>query len=146
MLCFNGCTPDEVETTQDQFKPLIIRATIGEPIQPIGGVAPLNALSIQCNLGVSGLSSSVPNNVGQNVIELSGTAVANTLISCNLTYYDYAYNSAMTSVLTDCDPVTVEIVYDGVVVFQETRDLGGVGGAVTPCGDGVGWNINYTLQ
>ena len=146
MLCFNGCTPEEVQTTQDQFKPLIIRATIGEPIQPISGVAPLNALSIQCNLGVSSLSSSVPNNVGQNVIELSGTAVANTLISCNLTYYDYAYNSAMTSVLTDCDPVTVEIVYDGIVVFQETRDLGGVGGAVTPCGDGVQWSINYTLQ
>jgi hypothetical protein len=145
MLCFNGCTPDEVETVQDQFKPLVIRATIGEPIQPLAGVNPNNSLSLQCNLGVSTLSSSVPNNVGQSVIEFSGTAVSNTNIICYLTYLDYAYNSAMTSVLTDCDPVTLEIIYDGVIVYEEIRNVGGVGGATTPCGDGSGWTMNYTL-
>lgn len=144
MLCFNGCTPDEVVTAQAQFKPVIIRATIGEPIQPLGGVSPLNSLTVQTTLGLSTLSSSVPNNVGQSVIEISGTAVSNTNLICYLTYYDYAYTAGMASVLTDCDAVTLEIIYDGVVVFQETRNLGGGGGI--PCGDGIGWTMNYTLQ
>jgi hypothetical protein len=142
---FVCCNQEEVETTQSQFKPLIIRATIGEPIQPLAGVAPMNALSVNCNLGYNGLNSSVPNNVGQSVLEFNGTAVSNTIIFCNLTYVDWAYNSGMTSVLTDCDPVTVEIVYDGVVVFQETKDLGGAGGSGTVCGDGSAWNVSYTL-
>ena len=38
MLCFNGCTPEEVETAQAQFKPLKIVVTIDDVIQ-----APLNS-------------------------------------------------------------------------------------------------------
>jgi hypothetical protein len=145
MLCFNGCTPDEVQTTQSQFKPLIIRVTIGEPIQPLGGVDPVNELYVNCNLGSDGLSSTVPNNVGQSVIEFNGTAVSNTLITCNLLYHDYSYNSDLTSVFTDCDTVKVEILFDGVIVFQETRDVGGTGEPGLSCGDASSWSVNYTL-
>ncbi len=126
---------------------MIIRATIGEPIQPLGGESSFNTLTVQTTLGLSTLSSNVPNNVGQSVIEISGTAVSNTNLICYLTYLDYAYTAGTASVLTDCDPVTLEIIYDGVVVFQETRNVGGLGpgAGISQCGDGTGWTMNYTL-
>jgi hypothetical protein len=75
---FNGCTPDEVETTQDQFKPLIIRVTLANPITPSDEI---NAISNWLSVGGTfnqSINGNVPNQVGQNTIEYNTTAVPNT--------------------------------------------------------------------
>ncbi len=148
-----SCNPEEedtvsqeVENTQSQFKPLTIRATLSEPIQQVPPGPGMNTLIFQCLLGYQSLRSSVPNHIGQNTIEFNGTAVSNTNLHCTLTYYDCASNSTQNLLISDCDSVMVEIIYDGVVVFQESKEMGGAGDGDQTCGDGTGWSFNYTLQ
>jgi hypothetical protein len=149
-----SCNPEEedtvsleVENTQSQFKPLTIRATISEPIQQVTSGTALNLMRLVCLLGDRTLSSSVPNNIGQNTIEFNGTAVSNTNLNCILYYQDFEYDM-MTNPATlihNCDSVMVEIIYDGVVVFEESKEMGGTGNG-SSCGDGINWSFNYTLQ
>ena len=145
MLGFNGCTPDEVETVQNEFKPLVMRVTVDEPIQACDGANSYNTLSLNTSLGYQYLSGTIPNNVGQNMLEISGTAVSNTNIQCGTGYQDWATNSSGTALISDCAAVTLEIIYDGITVYQETKILGGYGDGDTSCGDGTGFGINITL-
>ena len=146
MLCFNGCTPDEVETVQNEFKPLVMRVTVDEPIEACDGANSLNTLSLNTSLGYQYLTGTIPNNVGQNTLEIIGTAVPNTNIQCGTGYQDWVTNSSGTALISDCAAVTLEIIYDGITVYQETKILGGYGDGDTSCGDGTGFGTNFTLQ
>ena len=136
MLCFNGCTPEEVQTTQDQFKPLIIRVTLANPIASgwpvVNNYLLLN--SIFCSVG---LMNNVPNQVGQSIVECNTTAVSNTNLQLPIEYV-YSVNDQ----LFQCNTVLCEIIYDGQIVFSESRDMGSYNGT---CGDGDHWLVNYTL-
>jgi len=138
ILCFNGCTPEEVETTQSQFKPLIIRVTLADPI-----AAGYNVLNVGGSF-VAGLSldGSVPNQVGQNTVEVNTTAVANSPVYLGIEYIHVTGYDALDSPIYQCNTVNLQIIYDGQTVFNESKQLGSEGG---PCGDGYEWIVNYTL-
>ena len=146
MLSFNGCTPEEVQTTSDQFKPLKIVVTIDDVIQaPINSY--VNNLLTVTGTALMSLHSAVPNNVGLNSVEFNGTAVSNSQVYVNLGYVDrtgitlypgtenYTFNY-------DCDEVTVSVYFDNSLVYQESKLVGSQDGS---CPDGSGWVIQYTL-
>lgn len=139
---FNGCTPDEVETTQDQFKPLKLKVTLANPIHAASMVEtnPLyfsaNILGVFWNYGWQELDGEYPNQVGQNQIELNATAVSNTSIVIDIGYTD------VMGLTYSCNTVTAEITFNGAVVYSQSRTLGGEDGT---CGDGVEWPISITL-
>ena len=137
-----GCSPEEQENTENQFKPLIMRATIDEPIHaaPSGSIVNSHMLFVSTTLGAQTLNSSVPNNIGQSIIEIVGTAVPNTNLFFNVSYSDYWMDS-MGATYSDCDQVKMEIIYDGVVVYEAIKNFG-----YNTCPDGVGFNTNFTLQ
>ena len=144
---FNGCTPDEVETTQDQFKPLKLKVTLANPIHASNetdDTNPLfqsyNGLEVSWNYGGQSLLGEYPNQVGQNQIELNTTAVSNTPIIISLNYGDYVVNGLTTNFT--CNTVTTEVTYNNVVIYSQTRELGSEDGT---CGDGFEWGINITL-
>ena len=140
---FNGCTPDEVETTQDQFKPLIIRVTLADPI------VQSNELNFESNvLNVGGsfvnelsLDGSVPNQVGQNTIEVNTTAVANSPIYLGIVYVHMIGWDGVDGIY-QCNTVNLQIIYDGQTVFNESKQMGSDDGT---CGDGLEWDLNVTL-
>jgi hypothetical protein len=137
MLCFNGCTPEEVQTTQDQFKPLIIRLTLANPIAS-GWPAVNNYLMLNSTFCALGLMNTVSNQVGQSVVECNTTAVSNTNLILPIQYvHSVNYEQSF-----QCNTVLCEIIYNGQIVFSESRDMGSFNG---PCGDGDSWVVNYTL-
>ena len=142
---FNGCTPDEVETTQDQFKPLKIRVTLADPIHAASSVEtdPLyfsaNGLGVFWNYGSQELNGEFPNQVGQSEIEMNATAVSNTSLVIHVGYWDVM---ALSSVTYFCNTVTAEITFNGVIIYSQSRTLGSEDGT---CGDGTDWDINITL-
>lgn len=142
LLGLASCTPEEQENTDNQFKPLIIRTTIEEPIQasPAGSILNGNILTVSSSLGSKSLNGNVSNNVGQNTIEFIGTAVPNTNLFFNVIYSDY-WMDAAGATFSDCDQVIMKIIYDGVVVFEETKDLG-----YSTCPDGSNNQVSFTLQ
>lgn len=135
VLCFNRCTPEEVQTTQDQFKPLSLKVTLANPIKPLSDA--LNSLEVEWNYGVQSLNNNIPNQVGMNELILNTTAVPNTPLMISIDYFDFFV------VTNYCNTVTVEIEFNGQVIFYQQRDLGGA--AVTNCGDGNHWDINFTI-
>lgn len=139
MLCFNGCTPDEVVTAQDQFKPYIIRVTSSEPLTPTtidaSGLPLINSLC----LTVTNVTSSCCT-VGQSQVELQGTAVANTPMNIEIQYWDQLSFQPQPAGVGDCDQITLEIYYDGFLVHTEQRTCGGAN-----CINSVGWNLYYTF-
>ena len=160
MLCFNGCTPDEVQTTQDQFKPLVIRVTSSKPLQSCTSNTALGAdlLSLDYQGALLSINGSYPNQVGDSVVEYIGTAVSNTPVNFTVTrldygnYYDSATNTyVLSSGSYSCAVVTVEIEFNGTVVFSSQRDLGSWPTNSPPphmgpiCGDGNTWNVAFTL-
>ncbi len=146
MLCFNGCTPEEVQTTQDQFKPLKIVVTIDDVIQAPVNQYVLNSLTVT-GTALMGLQSGVPNNVGLNSVEYNGTAVSNSQVYLQVGYVDrtgvtfYPPTENFTFNY-DCDEVKVSIYFDNVLVYEESKVLGSQDGT---CPDGTGWIIQYTL-
>ena len=146
MLCFNGCTPEEVQTTQGQFKPLIIKVTLTNPIlQYNAELGIFNQLIVQSLSGfgyVAMLSGNVPNQVGQNSLQYSSTAVANTPLSLSISYTSQNGFNSQGSSIYQCENVNCEIIYDGVTVYSETREVGSLDGS---CPDGAGWVVNYTV-
>jgi hypothetical protein len=145
---FNGCTPDEVETTQDQFKPLKIVVTIDDAIQAPVNQYVNNILSVY-GYGTANmvLQSAVPNNVGLNSVEYNGTAVSNTPLNINVYYYDqtgitFYPGTENFTINYDCDEITVSVYFDNTLVYQESRFLGSEDGS---CPDGNNWIIQYTL-
>ena len=147
MLCFNGCTPDEVETTQDQFKPLKLKVTLANPIHASNDTDPFdplyssyNGLEVGWNYGGQNLYGEFPNQVGQNQIELNTTAVSNTPILIGIHYADEVITGLTTNYT--CNLVTAELTYDNQVIYTQTRELGSGDGT---CGDGYEWEINITL-
>jgi hypothetical protein len=146
ILCSKGCTPDEVETAQDQFKPLKIVVTIDDVIQ-----APLNSyvnnLLTVTGTALMGLQSGVPNNVGLNAVEYTGTAVSNSQVFLQLQYLDRTgitlYPGTENFTFNyDCDEVKVSIYFDNALVYEESKFLGSQDGT---CPDGGYWVIQYTL-
>jgi hypothetical protein len=146
ILCFNGCTPEEVETTQNQFKPLIIRVTLADPITANDEINNLyNNLGLAGSNAQGNLSGSVPNQVGQNVIEVNTTAVSNTQLFYTISYIDLiglqGVGKAATPVF-DCNEVHFELIYDGQTLINDTKVMGSDDGT---CPDGQIWGINFTL-
>ena len=140
---FNGCTPDEVETTQDQFKPLKIRVTLADPITQSDELSAIsNWLSVQGTFNQS-INGNIPNQVGQNTIEYSTTAVPNTPIYLVITYFNIIGGDGLGGLLYQCNTVNLEVIYDGQTVYTESREMGSEGG---PCADGYQWTFNYTVQ
>lgn len=143
MLCFNGCTPDEVVTAQEQFKPLIIKVTLANPIhscsetdtQIIG-----NALQVQCAYGLQTLNGLYNNQVGQNQIIYNATALSNQSLTILVGYNDFLITE--NPVIYYCNTVTTQIIFDGQVVYEQSRDMGSQDGT---CGDGFEWYVNLTL-
>jgi hypothetical protein len=147
ILCFNGCTPEEVETTQAQFKPLIVRVTLTNPIfQYDAQQGIFNQLNVQSLSGfgyVAMLSGNVPNHVGQNSLEYSSTALANTPLSLSIGYIHQNGFASPGIAVYQCESVNCEIIYDGQTVYNESREVGSLDGT---CPDGTGWVVYYTLQ
>jgi len=143
MLCFNGCTPDEVETTQDQFKPLVITVTLASPI--VQSNYDLNysedILSVTGILGGAGflqeINGEFPNQVGLSNIQLDRTAVSNTSLLLGISYLHLIDLDTY-----QCNTVSVEVIFNGQTIFYESRELGSDDGS---CGDGSEWDINITL-
>lgn len=148
MLCFNGCTPEEVQTTQDQFKPLVIRVTTSTPIHsPLNGGE--NFLNLGCQYGNQQINGNNPAQLGQNQVEIVTTAVANTPLNINILYYDAWPVDPNTSPVWngDCADINLQIIYDNVIVFDQVRSLGGAQNvATTICGYGSAWYETYTVQ
>ena len=143
MLCFNGCTPDEVVTAQAQFKPLVIRVTLANPITPSDEI---NAISNWLSVGgtfIQSINGNVPNQVGQNTIEYNTTAVPNTPLYLVITYFNITGGDGLGGILYQCNTVNLEVIYDGQTVYTESREMGSEGG---PCADGYQWTFNYTVQ
>ena len=143
MLCFNGCTPDEVVTAQAQFKPLVIRVTLANPITPSDEI---NAISNWLSVGgtfIQSINGNVPNQVGQNTIEYNTTAVPNTPLYLVITYFNIIGGDGLGGLLYQCNTVNLEVIYDGQTVYTESREMGSEGG---PCADGYQWTFNYTVQ
>lgn len=140
MLCFNGCTPDEVVTAQEQFKPYTVRLTLLVPIVAPTGNFVSDGVSIAGTSINQGLSSSAPNQVGMDVIEYNGTAVSNTPVNYLIQHVGYSGADNLGNLLYTCKEVKLEIIFDGQLVFNETRVIG-LGG----CADGYNWNVNLTL-
>ena len=138
MLCFNGCTPDEVVTAQDQFKPYIIRVTSSEPLTPTTIDASGLPLTNSLCLTVTNVTSSCCT-VGQSQVELQGTAVANTPMNIEIQYGDVISIQSLPFV-GDCDQITLEIYFDGSLVHTEQRTCGGAN-----CINSIGWNLYYTF-
>ena len=138
----SGCSPEEQENTESQFKPLIMRVTVDEPIHapPSDAIVNSNILSVSTSLGSQSLSNMVSNNIGQSIIEITGTAVPNTNLFFNVSYSDYWLN-AMGETFSDCDNVKMEIIYDGALVYEVTKSFG-----YNTCPDAIGYNTNFTLQ
>jgi hypothetical protein len=160
ILCFNGCTPEEVETTQDQFKPLIIRVTSSKPVLDCSPNLAMEAdLLILDYQGMQlSINGSYPNQVGDSIVEYIGTAVSNTPLYFTVTRLDYDnhYDSVtntfqLSSNSNSCAAVTVEIEFNGTVVFLGQKDLGSWPTNTTLphmgliCGDGNTWNVSFTL-
>jgi hypothetical protein len=142
LLGLASCTPEEQENTDNQFKSLIIRTTIEEPIQasPANAITYQNSLTVSTTLGSKSIVNTVPNNIGQSVVEFVGTAVPNTNLFYNVGYGDWGMDSAGAWIY-DCDEVKMEIIYDGVVVYEVTKSFG-----YNTCPDATGYNTNFTLQ
>jgi hypothetical protein len=143
MLCFNGCTPDEVVTAQEQFKPFLIKVSCSEPLTPLTvdsqGLMYLNALTLSAgNYGSSSINGT-GNTVGLTHVQLQGTAVANTPVNIDIDYSDIiGYQGGL--VQGDCDLITLEIYFDGNLVYTEQRSMGGMN-----CPDYTGWIFTYTF-
>ena len=143
MLCFNGCTPEEVQTTQDQFKPFLIKVSCSEPLTPVTvdsqGIIYLNALTLTAgNYGSSSINGT-GNTVGLTEVQLQGTAVSNTPINIDIDYVDIIGVQGGL-VQGDCDLITLEIYFDGNLVYTEQRTMGGMN-----CTDYTGWLFTYTF-
>jgi hypothetical protein len=147
ILVVVGCNQDEVETAEEQFKPVLIRMTSSLPIELLNSSAysSNNFMMLATNFGSSSLSSSVPNNVGQNTVEISTTAVRNTNFYINSWYrnFDIITNGSGVSHISECSEIKYEIYFDGILAFSQTKNMGGV--IQNPCPDGDFWNFNYTL-
>ncbi len=140
---FDGCTPDEVETTQDQFKPLKIRVTLANPITPSDESANIsNILSVGGTFYQS-ISGNVPNQVGQNTIEYNTTAVPNTPLYLIISYFNVIGGDGLGGPLYQCNTVNLEVIYDGQTVYTESKEMGSDDGT---CADGLQWTVNYTIQ
>ena len=142
MLSFNGCTPDEVITAQDQFKPLIIRVSIANPIVQSSELnSQYDGLFVQGSYISQTLDGSVPNQVGQNTIEVNTTAVSNTPLYL---YINYMHMIGWDDIdgIFQCNTVNLQIIYDGQTVFNESKQMGSED---STCGDGIEWEVNYTL-
>lgn len=143
VLCFNGCTPEEVQTTQDQFKPLVIKVTLANPIHSCSETKTeiiSNTLQVLCSYGAQELNGLYSNQVGQNQIVYNATALTNQSLSLIVHYSDVLVTQ--NSVIYYCNTVTTQIFFDGQLVFEQSRDMGSEDGT---CGDGYEWNINFTL-
>ena len=142
MLCFNGCTPEEVQTTQDQFKPLVLKVTLANPIHEatgdVEGSTSANFLGVDWGYGFQSLDGSIPNQVGETQIAFNTTSMSNTPLVIQVGYVDVAFNP----ITYFCNTVTTEVIFDGQVIYSQSRDLGSEDGT---CGDGFEWNINITL-
>ncbi len=140
VLCFNCCTPDEVVTDQEQFKPYTVRLSLLTPIVAPTGNFVSDMVSISGTNINQSLSSSAPNQVGMDVIEYNGTAVANTPVSYFINYVGHNGVDNQGDLIGTCKEVKLEIIFDGQLIFNETRVIG-LGG----CADGYNWNVNLTL-
>ncbi len=138
-----GCSPEEQENTENQFKPLKIRVTLLDPITQSNeaeGVGNWLQVSGTFNQSING---NIPNQVGQNSLEYNGTAAANTPIYLVINYYDMIGANGFGGLLYECNTVNLQIIYDGQVVYTESKEMGSDDGT---CGDGYLWTVNYTLQ
>lgn len=148
MLCFNGCSPDEVVTAQDQFKPLVIRASTATPIHaPLNGGE--NFLTLGCQYGNQQINGNYPAQQGQNQVEIVTTAVANTPLNISILYYDAWPVDPDTSPVWNgaCADIHLQVIYDNVIVFDQVRSLGGAQNvATTICGYGSLWQEVVTVQ
>lgn len=145
ILCFNGCSPDEVVTAQAQFKPYVIRVTSSEPITPTTtdaqGFIYLNSLCLSAtNYGSACINGSMPSTIGLNQVQLQGTVVENTPMNIEIQYGDAISYQTSGLAVGDCDQITLEIYFDGSLVYTEQRVMGGIN-----CFNGVYWNLNYTF-
>jgi hypothetical protein len=142
-LCFNGCTPDEAVTTQNQFKPLIIRVTLANPItQSSEALGTIDQLSVQDNNFMQTISGEFPNQVGLGIIERSTTAVSNTPLVVYVDYLHINGYDALENPIYQCNTVNLELIFDGQTVYSESRNLGSEDGS---CPDGYAWAVSYTL-
>jgi hypothetical protein len=146
ILFLVGCNQDEVETSEEQFKPVLIRMTSSVPIHQTSGLESQNVMIFSTNFGSSTLSNEVPNEIGDNILEFSSTAVSNRNLNIHAAYIDYEMNltNNQLDVSIGCSEINVKIFFDNVLVFDEFRELGGV--TEYPCPDGFEWSFNYTLQ
>ncbi len=127
-----SCTPEE----EEQFKPLVIRVKLAEPIEPPTDNY-INTLTVHTTLGYKILSNQNSNDVGKDVVEFEGTAVPNTNVQIvSLIYQDYSF-----SLGADCNVLTIQIIYDGVEVFTESKEMGYI-----TCPDGQSTSANFTVQ
>jgi hypothetical protein len=162
-LCFS-CSPDDedntpqnAENTQSQFKPLKIIVSIDDEIRaPINPNDPgdINSLGIEFRYAYppggcifcTELSSTISDHLGLNSVEFNGTAVPNTSLNMVITYKDWWYENF--TMYHDCDEVTVSIYYDNVLVYQESKIMGGLSsdGWPEPCTEIINWYfLEFTL-
>jgi len=140
---FNGCTPDEVETTQDQFKPLIIRLTLTEPIaQSSLALGTYDRLYVQSTYFTETIDGEYPNQAGRNSIEYSTTALSNSSISFYIDYLHLLGTDVSGYPIYQCNTLNLELIYNGQTVYNQSRDLGSEDGT---CPDGHAWQVSYTL-
>jgi hypothetical protein len=150
-----SCNPEdedtdsqEVENTQSQFKPLKITVSIDDEIRaPINPNDPfdINRLGIEFRYAYppgecffcTELSSAISDHLGLNSVEFNGTAVPNTSLNMVITYADWQENAT----IYECDEVTVSIYYDNVLVYQESKIMGGPvsDGWPEPCTEITNW-------
>lgn len=145
VLCFNRCTPEEVQTTQDQFKPYIIRVSTSQPITPMvitnGVFYNYMSLGLESNLGNVEIGGGVPDNVGLDQIQIQGTTVANTPLEMDILYGNQVSANLTTGIATyACDVITLEIFFDGVLVYTAQKNMGG-----PTCSSTGFWHVNYTF-
>jgi hypothetical protein len=120
----------------------MLKVTLANPIHEatgdVEGSTSANYLGVNWGYGAQSLDGSVPNQVGETQIVFNTTSMSNTPLVIQVGYIDVAFNP----ITYFCNTVTTEVIFDGQLIYSQSRNLGS---GDSTCGDGEEWVINVTL-
>jgi hypothetical protein len=143
-----SCSPDADEAeqqsinAQNQLKTIRIELICEVPIS--SSDAGVDVLGIFSTGGSNSLSSTIPNQVGQNTITQTFTALPSSNLYISFSRVNYYTDSSSGLINCVCGDVTLNVYANDALFHTVTKEIGGTdittGSVGCPCPDGAGYN------